>query len=93
VILDANGNKPKEVVHIIPLDFIKAIPYKELCLINRRLAMAVLNNDAKAADKALIQLMMEIDMAGKIINLKKDGKDEEAAKLLKQQNKTSRDDF
>jgi len=78
---------------IIPLDFIKGIPYDELCRIARRLAIAGVNENVRAANDALIQLLMEVDMSGKIINLRKEGKHEEADKLVKEQNKSSRDNF
>lgn len=93
MLVDSAGKEIKQNFTIIPLDFIKAIPYDELCLICRRLAMAVVNGDAKAADNALIQLLMEVDMAGKIKTLKMEGKHEEAAKLEKEQQKKSRDNF
>jgi hypothetical protein len=93
MLVDATGEKINDQFTIIPLDFIKAIPYEELCLICRRLAIGVVNNEPASADRALLQLMMEIDMAGKIINLKADGKHEEAEKIIKEQNKRSRDAF
>ncbi len=62
---------------IIPFQFINKIPEQILRQICWALATATTNENGPEADKALIQLMMEVDMAGKAINAEQEAKKRE----------------
>jgi len=60
---------------VIPMQFINKIPEQILRHTSWLLANAVANRNGSDADKALIQLMMEVDIAGKKINAENDAKE------------------
>lgn len=69
---------------IVPFPFINKIPEQILRQVAWALATAVTNKDGPSADKALIQLMMEVDIAGKKIT------EEQEAKKKKKEKKSDK---
>lgn len=53
---------------LIPMPFVNKIPEMTLRQIAWGLVNSIVNDDVRTADNLLVQLMMEVDLAGKAIN-------------------------